>query len=378
MSATAFKAFLECAAMFKAMKIDKADEPSGSAAGLGTALHSAIEGFVTLLKENNAYQDKKINCWAVMKAFWDEAYWAIFNDDKRYEEGVKILKNWIDRQVWTGRTVVSMEEKKFFTIKTSIGDVRVNYIMDRMDMLDSGEPEIIDYKSFIKPVTAGELKQMIQVRLYALAAQFEYLNAPNIWMVLDLLRYDLVGVRFSKAENRQTYKDLVAIMERIIASDGTKETLNESCRYCIRKHVCTELDKHAAAGGTLARNDGPSAAIRYYELTNIINALEAAREDLDKIVLADMEEKQVISYDGVPGYTIGIKTSSRRTAPEAERLAAIIGPDKVAQYGTMTVGGIDAMIKNEDFTPEQVTAIRTLIRKTYGEPHVDVKPIKVI
>lgn len=375
LSASSLQTYLDCPDRFMAEAIEKASQLSGSAAGLGTALHAAIENMVTWCKEQpNGLLDPMIFAWSNMKAFWDESYWANFTDAKRYKEGEKILTAWMARQVWTGRTVLSMEVKKSFTIKTSIGDLPITYIMDRMDQLDDGSIEVIDYKSFIQPVQPADLKGKIQVRLYALAAQMEHPDAPYIMVVFDLLRYDLVGVRFSKEENRATYRYLQRLAEEIIANNNPKPTINENCQYCIKKGICPAIQSHARNGGLLIATDGPAAAIQYFNLKNTIKALERYLEELDGVVLRDMEAREKVSYDDdeVPGYTVKVKVSARRNM-NAERLSQIVGPEIVAKYASITVAAVEEILKVEDLTDEQKAQIIAAFGKTYGEPTIEVK-----
>lgn len=369
LSASAVQTFLDCPAKFKAQSIEKADDLSGSAASLGTACHQAIQSWVEFEHHKGTYTDD----WSVMKAFWDEAYWALFSDAKRYTEGMNLLKKWLARQDWSDREVVSTENKQFFMLPFSGGTIKFNYIMDRLDKRKrDGAPEVIDYKTLSQPVQPSDLKRKVQSRVYALAAQLLYPTAERVWVTFDMLRYDSVGVVFTKEENRATWLFLKKVAEDIFASDGSAETINEGCRWCIRKTICKTLNNHAIHGGTLALTDPVIAAERYFTLQNQIGGLKTAADDLEKVVLAWMKEQDTDTLD-TPNLDVKVGVSGRRHI-DPERLATIIGPDVMLKYSNINVTSVDEIIRTENLTDAQKSLVRQMFTTTYSEPGLKIKP----
>ena len=372
LSASTVQQFLDCPAMFAARAIDKAPDLSGDPASLGTACHAAMEAWVEHEHHKGVYD----NDWAVMKAFYDEAYWRLFTDGKRYEEGAKLLQKWLARQDWTRRTVLSVEQKLNFMLPTSAGEIKFNYIMDRMDRLDDGAIEVIDYKTISRPIQPEDLKMKVQPRTYGLAAQMLYPDAERIWVTFDMLRFDPIGIVFTKEENRATYRFLRKTAEAILASDGSLETLNEGCRWCIRKTICATLHNHSSHGGTLALTDPVIAAQRHYDLKNIIGGLNAEANEMEKIALDWMRanDTDAISSDTLD---IGVSVSGRRHM-DAQRLAAIVGPDIMSRYDNIKVTDVDTMLKVETLTDDQKSRIRQMFTTTYSEPSLKIKPKAII
>lgn len=366
LSATSIQAYEECPKRFEAEYLLRAPSPGGSAASLGTACHETIEPWVADGHYKKGYADE----WSVMKALYDQAYWAVFSDPSRYDEGVNMLKGWLARQDWSGREVLSTEEKKNFVIKTSVGDIPLNYIMDRKDRLDNGDIEVVDYKTLSLPLSPEQLKHKIQARVYALAAQLEHPEAERIWVTFDMLRYDAVGIVFTKEENRATWKYLHALAERIIADAEPREQLGTGCRFCVRRLSCDALTRHSAVGGSLSMSDPAAAAERRYALAAAKSAIEQSIKDLDEFITDHCRANELLGYEA-GDYAVRLTVSGRRQA-DSSVIAGIIGPDLTARYGDIKVSAIDNILKSDDLTDEQKSMVRQSIRKVFGEPTVKI------
>jgi hypothetical protein len=367
LSATSVMAYEECSMRWSVEFLDRAPQPSNSAASLGSACHLAIEMFV---KDGHYQQPGQRDA---MRALYDQAYWEMFSDSERYEEGLELCLNWAKRQDWTGRTVLSTEQKRSFTLTTTAGDIPFNYIMDRMDKLDSGDIEVVDIKSLSRPVSAESLRHKIQARAYGLAAQLEHPDAERIWVTFDMLRFEPVGIVFTKADNEATLRYLQALAQRIVDDNNPTEQLGEGCRWCIRKGDCNALRKHAQAGGVLGVADLEEAAERYYEVKSAMAALANHEKELSAAIVQMLKDDDAIEAEAGE-YQIKVGVSGRRVI-DPERLVHVIGPEVMARYGTINVRAVDKLLKEENLTVEQQSQIRQLFRKNYGDPTPQVTKV---
>ena len=172
------------------------------------------------------------------------------------------------------------------------------YIWDRCDSLkDGSEVEVTDYKTVAMPVSPEELRSRIQPRAYALAAQIRFPDAERIWVTYDLLRYDKVGVVFTRAENVATWRYLQQMAVRIRESDGTKETLNAECRWCVRKSACETLHKHASNGGILGIQDIQVAIDLRAKNDAVLAALKTYQAELDEFILDYMMQEDTTEIE---------------------------------------------------------------------------------
>lgn len=369
-SASAFLVFEGCEARFHDTYVIRAHDLSGSAANLGTACHGALERWVKL-----GWHFPQQPFVKLIELF-DEEYAKLFADNSRRAEGRKIMENWYKRSgddYWEGRTVLTTEEKKFFTIKAPWNpEYPINYILDRLDM-KNGEPEVVDYKSVAMPVQPEELKGRIQPRLYALATQIEFPEALGIWVTYDLLRYDCVSVRFTREDNAATWRYLKELVKRIHLSDGTTETLNPECRWCIRKLVCEELRTHQSVGGPMAITDLATAIDMRAKIDHQLGGLHNLMTELDDYILAECEEQEIL--DTKTSLTeMKVSVTGKREV-DSERIAPILGPEIMSRYGKINVGTLDTILETEDLSDSQKSQIKMLVRRKMNKPSIKTKPI---
>ena len=375
-SASAIETFESCEARYKAAYIDRIPEVSGNAAALGTVCHAALERFIVdgLHLSGGTLAD--------LHALFEEAWWDEFSskDPDMYKAGKEMLKNWFDRnQDWSYRKVLMAEVKERFPLKLLDGsEILVTYIWDRCDQRDNGDIEVVDYKSYGSPLPVDVLKERIQPRLYALAAyiRFKDQNPSRIWVTYDLLRYDEISVAFTREECIETWNYLQRVAARILASDGTKETINSTCRWCVRKGTCETLQKHALGGGMLGVDTIEQAIEKRAVADSAAKALYGERDELDEFILRTYEEEMIdpktpIITDNFQA-TLGAK---RKRTFDSERIAKVIGPEVMTKYGSLTLKAIDDMLKTDDLTGDQKKEIISLIKKGIGAPYVVTKPI---
>src|ERR1044071_34422 len=204
LSATSVAAFENCPARWRAEFFDKAPQPTNEAAALGLAVHGALEDFIV-----NGYKPQGDDkAAAMLENYFFHHYHDLFSDESRKAEGLTMCRTWFERTDLSGRTVLSTEKKDTFLIPTSAGKIPFNYLWDRCDKLDDKVLEVIDYKTIARPISPDGLKDKIQARCYGLAAQLQYPDAERVWVTFDLLRYDPVGIVFTKDDNRATWKYL--------------------------------------------------------------------------------------------------------------------------------------------------------------------------
>lgn len=370
LSATSADVYEKCPARWKVTYTgDRAqDVGNTSAADIGTACHEALEHFVLMRSFSD---DNKGPTLQDLLGLFDAAYWKLFTDRARYDEGVEMVSNWHARMDWTGRTVLSTEVKDHFDLPTSLGPLKVNYIWDRCDRLDDGTIDVVDIKTVSQPVQPGDLKDRIQPRLYALAAQIKYPQAPQIRVTYDLLRFDQVGTVFTRDDNVATWKYLRSLAERIIADTSAKERLNPDCRWCIRRGVCDSLRKHIAVGGALALDDVQVAIDRRRELVDLKAGVSRVLDDIDDFIIDWARENETTSFD--TGETTMEITARATRNIDAERVAKVIGPDLVARYGDLKMAAVDKLLKGGELSDDQKTELRGLITRSFGSASVKTK-----
>jgi RecB family exonuclease len=372
LSATAAQVFELCEARWRAERVDWASSPGSRAAGLGTVCHAALEHFV----HDKIYDDLTCDQELMMLGYYTKAYEAQFADKTHFEEGLALVLRWMRRQVWAGRRVLSTEVKENFMLPTSIGRIPVNFIWDRCDEMADGTIEVVDYKTNVAPLTHEDLMHNVQARLYGLAAQIKFPSAEMIWVTFDYLRHQPVGVRFTKEQNAETYRYMRRLAERIIVSEGKEETLNDQCKWCVRRHACGKLRDHVKVGGILGITDPAEAADRRRDLDAVAQAVKVMIEELDQVILAHMDDIEETEFK-TDHTEVKLDVSSRRHVDD-RLAAAVLGPDIMAKYGSLTMANIDALLKGKELDDVQKKELRELIFPKLGNPRVKTTKVPVL
>lgn len=363
LSATSISVYEGCSARFKAEKIDWAPQPGSKFAGVGLVFHTAAQEFV----EGGHHLDG--SGVEVLITLAENCYYQHFNDSEHLEDVQNLCRRWHGRQSWAGRTVLSTEQKHHFMLPTPDGgQIKFNYVMDRVDVEDDGTIEVVDYKTGGLPMNHEALKHNTQARVYALAAQLVFPEAKEIRVTFDMIRHDSIGVIFTKEQNRDTYRYLLNLVKRIWEDDGTTETLNPECKWCVRKQTCSTLRRNINAGGVMTLTDPGEVADKRYDLVQAKAALSKMLDECDDFLL-EYCERENITHLETDRTTLNVGLGGRRYV-NPETVGDIIGPGLLKRHGQVTMGAVDDLLKGEDLTSEQKSALRQAISKNPNNPSI--------
>ena len=239
-----------------------------------------------------------------------------------------------------------------------------------------GEQMVRTHNTVGMPIQPEDLKKRIQPRVYALAAAIKYPDRPAYWVSYDLLRYDVVGAKFTREDNVETYRYLQSVYGRILADDGSTERLNPECRFCVRAPVCDTLTKHVAGGGILSISDPHEAADRRALLDYAKGAIDRQIKELDEFLLAWAQTEGILEFK-TDTTEVKITASSRREV-DSERAAKVVGPEVMMRYGKLQLKDVDYLLKNGGLDSDTRSELKQLIRKKMTAPSVKTKPIAVV
>lgn len=379
-SASALKVAQGCLARYHAEHTLRGANFQGTAAGLGTTLHAALENFIRGFKIRRDWG------WTIEKLLelYDEAFRDLFGQDFKvpeYKDGRQILVNWFHRQSTFDSLipakVLSLESKSSFPLKVmwqgAWTPVPFNYILDRLDMVGPGEYRVVDYKSNRWALTSEELRMNIQARAYAVAVATMYKDAQKIWVTFDFLRHESVGVVFTRDDNVDTYRMLQRAAQEVVDLDPNQkipERLNPECTWCIRKATCDTLKSNIAAGGIMSLSLDDQVAL-YYEVAGQLSGITALKNDLEKQLI--LQAAQLGETDFETDKAVVRVTSGMRRSVDNAAVAKIVGSGVMAQYnGIIRVSDIDSLLNHPDLTGGQKAAIKAAITRAPGKPSVKV------
>jgi hypothetical protein len=378
-SASALDTADKCLARWKASSFDRGAGFGNPAAMLGTTLHAALEAYLS-----PDMIDKGVWDATVLLELYHIAWmniWGSKEEPEWYQQGREILMKWHDRPDMYSDThdvrIISREVKKSFDvpyIDPADGNkktVPCNYIMDRVDEIDTGVYRVVDYKSQRLALSPEQLRGKIQPRLYALAAQIEYPHAKEIWVQFDFLRYDRVGTLFTKQDNVETWAIIKKAVQRIVDTpdNNVPETLNDDCRYCPRKFTCNTLQSNIRVGGLFSLSVDELANL-YYQMKGQQDAIKSITEDVEQALLKYADSTDQLEFDAD---RFGVKVKSyRRRVVDRDRIAAILGPEIMKEYGRINVGDLDTIRKDPRVSSVQASMLETAVSTVHSEPSIQV------
>jgi len=371
LSASGLQTYMDCPARFKAEYIDRIRISSGggSAGDLGSLIHETLEWFVDqgrfITTGSKPLGDK---CRELAPKYGVDA--------TQIKVAVKMIFAWYDR--WTLMVddpnkpfeVLMAEVKETFPLKVkdSSGqprEVPVTYIWDRVDrMMNDGSIRVVDYKSWMKYLSADEVYTSLQVRLYALAAAIRYKDdgPPFIWVQLDQLRYDggAVTVRFTRDDIRDIYNWLKATYVQLLDDDGTQENVGNGCRFCVRSTSCASFQRAVSAGTIMSYTDPEDAARKVAEINSITGALMDTKAQLLAYLETYLEERGYLEERWESGITLKITPKRNRTVNH-QAVVDAVGQEIASRYGKLGVTVIDELLAGDELSDEQKAALRKAV-----------------
>lgn len=345
---------------------------------VGSACHDALEPYVRAV-----YIDKtKAPNFDYLKSLFEISYMKVFNSTDfktaEFKDGLSLLKKWFERTDLSTVTVLEVENKKRFPLKTSIGEIPFTYILDRLDMLEPGVYRVVDYKTNSFPLSPSELREKIQARVYAMTVMMHFPDAKRIWVEFDMLRHDgPVGTVFDREDCVETWHYLKSVAERIIAipEDPAKrdmrelETLNTECHFCVRKTTCGAFKNNINAGGVFSVTTA-ELVDRRAELSYAKKMIESAIKEMDEVILGDARMTDTQRFEGVENDLVVTSRSVRAIDPDLA--LRVIGPELFQKFGksTITIGNVERLMDGEELTPEQKKDLSGLIYSQSGAPYL--------
>ena len=376
-SASSLEIADKCLASYAASNFNRAAGFGNEPAKLGTCLHEALETYT-----NPSFMQSGMWDLEFLLTCFQAAYFKHFGPDTNsawYHQGMNILTGWHNRPYQKAELhethILSREVKESFDVpfiwNGVAGKLPCNYIIDRLDQIGDDEYRVVDYKSQRTPWSSEEMYGKIQPRIYALAVQIKYPDAKAICVQYDYLRYEPQAVFFTRDDNVVTWKWLKQAVQRIVDTDvnNAPETLNDGCRYCIRKLTCKALQSNLSVGGVFAY-DIDTLSDRFADMQAQLDAMKAAMDSIEHQLLTHAAEtSQQEWYTPKSKIKVHIKTTRK---VNYDKLSKIVPPEVLAEYPRVNLGDLDRIRLDPRVSSEQRSLLETAIEKTYSEPSIKV------
>jgi putative RecB family exonuclease len=233
--------FLNCPQLYKFRAIDKLPEAISLDAVRGTLVHSVLEDLFDSPIPHRTIE--KAN--ELLPLRWQDQTDA----NPELATLVSDTKEWLDRASSLLDNYFSLEKPNSFEptfrelhLELELDDsIYLHGYVDRLDVAETGEVRIIDYKTGKAPKPAWEEKALFQLRIYALIYWRNQGVMPKLLQLIYLGSAQILRNSPTESELVSTEKTLVRIAAEITAAirnDKWTPKPSKLCDWCSFKAIC--------------------------------------------------------------------------------------------------------------------------------------------
>ena len=347
----------------------------GNAAAVGIVCHNTFEDFVraVFIRKDTAWDEAIF--W---KMFYEHSD-AVLGANRSSPEAVDahdLASRWFNTknrfEMLNDVQVLSVESKSNFMLRTSAGEIPVNYIMDRLERVAPGEYRVVDYKSNRVGLSHNQLRNKLQARLYALMVQIAYKDAERIWVQFEFLRHGQVEVLFTRDDNIKMYRELQRRAEDIIATDEEKapEVLNSDCSWCVRKASCKKLQSHINVGGVMSKSVDELSEL-HHKIESQKKGQQALLDEIEKQLMAYAIAEDLLEFETDYG-TVTVTAPVKRAVNNEAAGAVLRAAGLATEYERFSVTDLDKIIKQKLLSPQEIEILKLAIKKNVGDPKIKI------
>ncbi len=308
--------YLQCPQKYKFQEIDRIRTPKGREAIFGTLIHQTLKFmfkrdplFPTLDEVIGYFREN----WPAREVFEQESKndplkrtWTETEERAYFEEGVRMLKKFYERNAPWNFTIVDLESR----FEVAISDEKTGEthilagVIDRIDKLSDDTYEIIDYKTSKRMPSQDALNRDLQLSLYSLGLQkrWPHLKPEDIKLSLYFLKH---GEKLSTRPTTETtektkehvLKTITEIQKKIHEGKEFEPMPGPLCDWCAFKPICPawrHLYRKTDNQDTVTKDQIEAAIKEYFELKKSEQRNEARMGEL---------QGQIKEYMGKEGLT---------------------------------------------------------------------------
>lgn len=229
-------AFAICPLKYKFRYLYSLEPPPSHTANFGNSVHGTLKDFYQRLKDGK--QPSKTLLQTLYKENWiPYGYDTKTHEQKRFEKGWSMLERFYDIHAKPKFLIPEFIERNF---RLKIGDIWVNGRIDRIDRLQNGNYEVIDYKTGALKKNFS-IKKDFQLSLYALACRDVFRIPVEKLSLYFLEDNQKISTTRTDADLAHIEEDLLKRIQSIIDSDFSP-TPGYPCTFCEYRILC-----HAAS-----------------------------------------------------------------------------------------------------------------------------------
>lgn len=233
--------YQQCPKLYHYRVIEKLPEPISLDAVRGTLIHNILEKLLGLSSEERTIEKAKEE----VPVHWD----ILKNQIPDLAQLVSSEKEWIDRANALLDSYFQLENPQTFTPTHMeahlelevIDDLLLHGYVDRIDVAQTGEVRIVDYKTGKSPRIGYEDKALFQLRFYALLWWKLYGEIPKLIQLLYLGDQKILKSSPTKRELEITHDKSLKVGSDIRISHQKNfwpTQTSRLCDWCSFKNIC--------------------------------------------------------------------------------------------------------------------------------------------
>jgi putative RecB family exonuclease len=242
--------FMTCPLLYRFRVIDRLPEPPTEATARGTLVHAALERLFDLPAAERTPQAAR----ALLAPEWDRLaaeepdLAALFPDEAE-------RASWLQAAIAIIDAYFTLEDPRRLEpaareayVETTLGSgLRLRGYIDRLDVAQTGEIRIVDYKTGLAPVPDYEARALFQMKFYALALWRTRGEIPRLLQLIYLGNGEIVRYAPDEADLLATERKINALwlaIDRARMSGDWRPRPSRLCAWCSYQALCP------AFGGT--------------------------------------------------------------------------------------------------------------------------------
>lgn len=235
--------FTDCPLAFRLRAIDRLPEPASPHALKGTLVHLVLE---RLIWDHPATQRTPTVAAAELDRAWREltadplfAELELSEDDAAAfrADAAALIDNYFVLEDPSRIRATGVE----LCLEADLDGLRLRGIIDRLDVTDSGDLVVVDYKTGLAPPVRYERGKLIGVHLYALLCEQALGRAPVAVRLMHLREpLTITAVPSSQTIRGQRQRTLAVwrAIERACEHDDFRPRPSALCRFCAFQAFC--------------------------------------------------------------------------------------------------------------------------------------------
>lgn len=239
--------YKRCPLQYRFRAIDRLPEPSTEAQVKGTLVHAVLEEMFTWPREERTYPAavKRLKpTWEQMRIDDPTCAEPVEDDYQLLVDARTLLRGYFTMENPLGFDAHAQEMPVDFTLPNG---VPVRGFIDRVDIAQTGEVRVVDYKTGKKPLPRYSQDAQFQMRFYALVYWRLFGVVPTQLKLMYLKVMDSMILTPSREELEYFERDLAELWWKIEAdgkSGSFRPQQSKLCGWCAFQSLCP------AFGGT--------------------------------------------------------------------------------------------------------------------------------